>query len=87
MAYAVTNPPVNMAGSNGGNQLWHYSSADAVATVIAGDYFSNGDALGMDLGDVVFIYDSNTNDGAIAFVTAVTAGGAASAAEYQAVTT
>ena len=87
MAYATTNPPVNMAGTNGGNQLWHYSSADALATVAGASYFSNGDALGMTVGDVVLIWDSNTGDGGIAFVTAVVAAGAASASEYQAITT
>lgn len=67
--------------------IWTYTSADALGTVIAADYFSDGDERGMKLGDVVFIYDSNTNDGGVAFVTLVTAGGAASAAEYQAITT
>jgi hypothetical protein len=88
MAYATSNPPrVAVPGVGGGQTIWTYSSADAVTSVVGTDYFSNGDDLGMKLGDVVLIYDSNTNDGGIAFVTAVTAGGAASAAEYQAVTT
>jgi hypothetical protein len=87
MTYAVTLPPVRIAGSPGGQGLWMYKSADSVATVIASDYFSDGSALGMKVGDCVLIYDTNVGDGAIAYVTAVTAGGAASAAEYQAVTT
>lgn len=88
MAYAVTNPPQLLVPSVGGGMaLWGYKSADAVTSVVGAGYFENGDDLGMKLGDVVLIYDSNTNDGGIAVVTAVTAGGAASASEYQAVST
>lgn len=87
MAYSASSPPVCVAQAIAGPSTWHYSSADALATVIAADYFSNGDALGMVVGDFVHIYDTGTGDGGVAFVTAVTAGGAASAAEYQAVTT
>ena len=85
MAYAATNPPT-LWSQGIGNGLWHYSSADTVATVTGSDYFANGDALGMKVGDFVMIYDSNVGDGGVAFVTAVTAGGAATAAESQAVT-
>lgn len=86
MAYVTTNPPVCMV-NHPNNSIWHYSSTDNVATVTAADYFSNGDALGMKVGDLVIIYDSDAPDGGIAFVTSVTAGGAASALESQAVTT
>lgn len=88
MAYEATNPPQVLVPSIGGGMaIWGYKDADSVATIIASDYFANGSALGMKVGDCVLIYDTNVGDGAIAFVTAVTAGGAASAAEYQAVTT
>ena len=86
MSYSTDNL-VKLGGSPGGQQMWGYKSADAVTTVIAADYYSDGSARGMRVGDVVFIYDTNVGDGAIAYVTAVTAGGAASSAEYQAVTT
>lgn len=88
MAYATSNPPALAVPSIGDRPaIWVYSDADAVSTVVGADYFSDGDALGMKVGDVVLIWDSNTGDGGIAFVTAVTSGGAASASEYQAVTT
>jgi len=63
-----------------------YTSTDDVATVTAADYFSNGDDLGMNVGDFVVIFDSSAPDGGVAFVTAVTSGGAATALESQAVT-
>ncbi len=88
MSYSTSSPAQLLVPSMGGGMaIWGYTSADSVATVIAADYFSNGDALGMKVGDCVLIFDTNVGDGAIAYVTAVTAGGAASAAEYQAVTT
>ena len=86
MAYATTNPPTMTAQSIAGPSTWSYTSADTVATVTAANYFSNGDDLGMKVGDFVHIFDSNTGDGGVAFVTAVTAGGAATAAESAAVT-
>jgi hypothetical protein len=86
MSYSTDNLICN-GGPPNGQQEWSYKSADSVATVIAADYFSDGSARGMRVGDFVKIYDTNVGDGAVAFVTAVTAGGAASAAEYQAVTT
>jgi hypothetical protein len=38
-----------------GYGLWIYVSADAHATVDATDYFSNGEALGMKVGDAVIV--------------------------------
>lgn len=88
MGYAVTLPPQLLVPSVGGGMaLWGYKSADSVATVIAAGYFTNASALGMKVGDALLIYDTNVGDGAIAYVTAVTAGGAGEATEYQAVTT
>jgi len=85
MAYS-TNGLHCVATCADGPAIWTYTSADALATVIAASYFTDGGARGMKLGDVVFIYDSNTNDGGVAFVTDVTSG-VVSAAEYQAITT
>lgn len=88
MTYAATNPPALVSQRvGGGGAVWSYSSTDDVATVTGSDYFSNGDALGMQVGDLVNIFDTDGGDGGVAFVTAVTAGGAATAAESQAVTT
>jgi hypothetical protein len=66
MAYATTNPPVQLAGGmmgggaigRGGN-IWYYSSTDAVATVVGAAYFSNGVDLGMELGDIVYVVETD----------------------------
>ena len=85
MAYS-TNGLHCLATCADGPALWSYTSADAVASVIGASYFTDGTDRGLKLGDFILIYDTNTNDGAIAIVTDITSG-AASAAEYQAITT
>lgn len=79
MAYATTNPPQVAVPSVGGQgpAIWTYTSADARATVNGADYFTNGDDLGMKVGDLVIVYDSATPLTSVHFVSAVTAGGAA----------
>ena len=82
MAYSTANPPAlkcQRVGINGG-ATWYYSSNDAAAAVNASDYFSNGDDLGMEVGDVVEIHDADAPALSFAVVTAVTAGGAATTA-------
>lgn len=78
MAYATSNPPALVASQvGGGANIWLYSSADVDSAVNAADYFSNGDALGMKVGDIVNVIDTTTPKGSFHFVSAVTAGGAA----------
>lgn len=79
MSYATTNPPKKIAGGIGsGESLWIYSSTDVHTDVDATDYFSNGDALGMDVNDVVIVVKTTATVGAtVHVVSAVTAGGAA----------
>lgn len=64
MAYSTTNPPQLISqtfGTQGGQpRLWSYASTDPIATVAGADYVSNGQALGMALGDVCFVLDSDT---------------------------
>lgn len=91
MAYATTNPPMlTLAGGlTRGNpnananeatgiNIWSYVSADAAATVNGAGYITNGDALGMKVGDIVNGRDTATPKTYISYVSAVTAGGAAS---------
>jgi hypothetical protein len=82
MAYSTSNPPSKIAlgtlDGTAGPAIWVYKSADAIATVKGADYFSNGAALGLAVGDVMFVYDSNTPTFSTAWVKTVTAGGAAS---------
>ena len=82
MSYATSNPPVKIAeGLKSGPALWIYNSADVHTDVDEADYFSNGDALGMKVGDMVLVGKTTATIGAtIHYVSAVTAGGAATVA-------
>lgn len=82
MAYDTDFPPIVLGGGGVGgaraNNLWHYSSADAHADVDAADYFSDGFDLGMKVGDVMFVIETdNSFLQSTHSVTVVTANGAA----------
>lgn len=78
MAYSTSNPPQQISQAIAGPSLWLYSSADVHTDVDATDYFSDGDALGMEVNDIVIVADTTTPYGVTLHqVTAVTAGGAA----------
>lgn len=81
MAYATSNPPRCISQSVGasGGDLWMYRSTDAKAVVQVTNYFTNGDALGMTVGDIVFVIDTDASpvEASIHIVTDVTAGGQA----------
>jgi hypothetical protein len=79
MAYSTANPPRVIADSVGASNgaLWMYVSTDALAVVIGAGYITNGDDLGMKVGDVVVVSDLTTPLGSLAVVDAVAAGGAA----------
>lgn len=79
MSYATSNPPrIAAQVGGGGERFWYYTSTDVHTDVDATDYFSNGDALGMKVGDLVFVVKSTATVGAtLHSVSAVTAGGAA----------
>lgn len=83
MAYATTNPPMKVSvgpltdfgsGFGGGGSMWFYRSADLIATVAGAAYFSNGIQLGMQPGDIVFVYDTTTPKLSIAFVISTAVG-------------
>lgn len=82
MAYSTSTPPNLVAQSVGAAPaLWVYASEDVHTDVDAADYFSNGDALGMRVNDVVIVVKTTATIGAtLHVVTAVTAGGAATVA-------
>jgi len=75
MAYATTNPPkLVVAGVGGGPGIWIYADTDAHTAVDADDYFTDGDSLGMKVGDALLCYDTDTATSTIHFVrTQVTA--------------
>jgi hypothetical protein len=79
MSYATTNPPVCVHPSIGSHQaLWLYKSEDVHTDVDASDYFSNGEALGMKVNDVVIVTKTTATVGAtLHVVSAISAAGAA----------
>jgi hypothetical protein len=90
MAYSTSLPPylvtaapagglisTSTSVTAGGGNIWYYRSADGIATVAGTSYFSNGDALGMNKYDLVFVTNLTSTYFAIGMVTAVTAGAGA----------
>lgn len=78
MAYATTNPPALIQQTPAGDgKVWVYRSTDAVGTVDGTGYFTNGQDLGMTLGDLVWVYDttSSLNKGTVTFVDTVSSTG------------
>lgn len=64
MTYSTSNPPV-LVSQGVGNQtlaIWHYTHAtDPTATVDGAGYITNGGALGMKVGDLVFHREADTD--------------------------
>lgn len=78
MSYSASGLVQIAGGPGAGPSLWIYTSTDVHTDVDAADYFSNGDAMGMKVGDVVIVCKSSATKGAtIHYVSGVTAGGAA----------
>jgi hypothetical protein len=78
MAYDATNPP-QLAFPRMGNglALWLYSHTDVHTDVDGTDYFTNGHALGMRVGDFVLVgKTSATVGGTLHTVSVSTANGA-----------
>lgn len=80
MAYSTSNPPVlkSTAPLTGAGQTWSYRSVDQATDVDAPGYFTNGYALGMKVGDIVEVTDTDTGTTmTLHRVIAVVPGGAA----------
>lgn len=82
MAYSTSLPPVKLCEAIGsGPALWIYNSEDVHTDVDASGYFTNGDALGMKVGDHMLVGKTTSTIGStLHYVTTVTAGGAATVA-------
>lgn len=82
MSYDTANPPqLAFPRMGAGLALWLYSHTDLHTDVDAADYFSNGHALGMRVGDFVLVgKTSATVGGTLHTVSAVTTNGAATIA-------
>lgn len=77
---ATTSYPQLLAGGLGtaGANLWYFTGTDVHTDVDAADYFTNGSAAGMKVGDLLIYVKSTATVGAtLHSVSAVTAGGAA----------
>ena len=63
MAYSTSNPPTLVVGSlaGTGTQIWSYRSTDPAATVDDANYITNGGSLGMKVGDIVFVTDTDAS--------------------------
>ena len=57
MAYSASGL-TNMA-TGGGHNLWFYTSTDAMSAVRVSGYFNDDAVNMMNVGDVVFVYDSD----------------------------
>lgn len=77
MAYSTTNPPGLQSCSPAGTfNTFYYKSTDIIGAVDAAGYFTNGQDLGMAVGDLVNVYDTATPLTTIAYVSAVSSTGA-----------
>lgn len=63
MAYSTSNPPalVQQPLTGGAGKFWVYKSTDAAATVDAANYITNGGSLGMAVGDLVLVIDTDAS--------------------------
>ena len=61
MAYSITGLQPIGGQSKAGNapQMWSYTSADAIATVNTSGYFNDAADV-LKVGDLLYVYDSNT---------------------------
>jgi hypothetical protein len=77
MAYSTSNPPALLTQRIGGGMAtWAYSSSDATGTVDGAGYITNGQALGMKVGDLVYSNDTVNSLVTAHRVAAVTSTGA-----------
>lgn len=60
MAYVAANTKLLVSGIGSGPNIWYATGVDVATDADANDFFSNGDSLGMKVGDVVFYYDTAT---------------------------
>jgi hypothetical protein len=63
MTYSTSNPPVlvTQALNGGAGKIWVYRSDDQASDVDAANYFTNGGSLGMAIGDLVYVIDTDAS--------------------------
>ena len=63
MAYGSTNPPVLMGDQpSAGPKVWNYISSHTRAVAVASEFVSDGKALGMKVGDHMYIHETGTSN-------------------------
>lgn len=81
MAYTTANLNMMVQGVGDCPSWWNYKHTDVHTDVDESDYFTDGDAKGMRVGDVVLVSKSTTTVGTtVHYVSVVTSGGAATVA-------
>lgn len=62
MTYATTNPPklISTGIANAG-KFWEYKSTDIATTVDTSGYITNAKDLGMQIGNLVFVHQTNAS--------------------------
>ena len=83
LAIAMVGRSHSTAGPYFGGNRWQYISTDALATVAASSYFSDGHKRGMRKYDLVDHIDPNSSLNSVLLVTAVTTGAGATATSAQ----
>lgn len=84
MTYSTSNPPVLIAQAIGGNaapKLWHWNNDDDLSAIDGNGYVTNGDDLGLAVGDQIVNEDLSDETLTSFRVDSVTAGGAADLAD------
>ncbi len=63
MTYSTSAPPKCILPAFGGQgpSLWSYDSTDTASAVDASGYITNGGSLGMKVGDLVFVTDTDAS--------------------------
>lgn len=65
MTYSTSNPPIlkvpSFTNVSGESSTWTYASTDGATAVDADGYITNGKALGMKVGDLVEVTDTDAS--------------------------
>lgn len=59
--YSTASPPTMIVQAIAGKRIWLYESVDAASVVDGSGYFTNGYALGMRQGDLIFVTDNDAS--------------------------
>ena len=72
MAYSTAAPPIRVHGGIAGPSIWMYQHAtDNRATVVAQDYITDAQDLGMKIGDFVLSFETDALLGSLSTVSTV----------------